>query len=208
MEYGIFYYEALYPFNPSYLAGSLLLRCSSRAGWGPVLSFMLSLLTLSQQSGTLLYSALLQTYGLALQFPLIPLTSSRRKWGMAFLFLSQGVSSAPLGSPHWCWLGEKLLNFSLNPLIEGAMWSKTVDQSCFALSYSVSVMPAGERKISLPLSPNNTTWEGTQNVSFIHLFKWNLLNSYSVSQTLKKIHKISRDPGQGWIPSVVKLAVL
>lgn len=88
------------------------------------------------------------------------------------------------------------------------MWSKTVDQSCFVLSYSVSVMPAGERKISLPLSPTNTTWEGTQNVSFIHLFKWNLLNSYSVSQTLKKIHKISRDPGQGWIPSVVKLAVL
>lgn len=228
MEYGILYYEALYPFNPSYLAGSLLLRCSLRVGWVPVLSFMLGLLTLSQQRGTLFYPALLQTYGVALQFPLIPVTSSGRKWGM--LFVSE--SECKLSSPGPCWQqrrewgvgwertpsdtsyhligadwGEKL-SFSLNSLIEGATWSKTVDRSCFALSYSVSVMPAGERKISWPLSPTHTTWEGTQNVSFTHLFKWNLLNTYSVSQTLKKIHKISKDPGQGWIPSFVKLAVL
>lgn len=66
-------------------------------------------------------------------------------------------------------------------------------------------MPAGERKISLLLSPTNTTWEGDQNVSFIRLFKWNLLNTFYIPETLKKIHRISKEPRQGWISSFVNL---
>lgn len=150
------------------------MRCSLKAGWVYMLSFMLGLSDIIPAKWSTFLYCLVADRWVAFQFPLVSLPLSRRKWGTAFLFLRQSVSSAPLGPvdtkeedaevgrggsripsspdswhlllPHWCWLRVKVLPLGVGGRMEGEMGSQ--DQPCFALSHCDSLMPGGEWKIA------------------------------------------------------------
>lgn len=173
------------------------MRYSLRAGWVYMVSFILGLTDIIlAKSNTYSYGLVVDRWGRTSVF-LCPTDAFQEKVGHSFLFLRQGVSSAPwaLSTPEnrkqgW-WEEEAEFQVVLppgtsyhlgdgrewrsaphwTPLMEGKMGNQSVDQPCFALSHSDSLMPDGEWKISSLFSPTNTSWQGNQNVPFIHLFK-------------------------------------